>query len=65
MLFEDMGVESLTGQSFTFKEPLLEESKVSQHWYDGGVGDTGRQWTDGQVTDNGDTGPEHFLQAPC
>lgn len=65
MLFEDMGIKSLTGQSFAFKEPLLEDSKVSQQWYGGGVGDVGRQWTDGQMTDNDDTGPERFLHAPC
>lgn len=60
MSFEDMGIKSLTGQSFAFKD-----SKVSQHWYGGGVGDVGRQWTDGQMTDNDDTGPERFLHAPC
>lgn len=49
MLFEDMRIKSLTGQSFAFKEPLLEDLKVSQHWYGDRVGDVGRQRTDGQM----------------
>lgn len=64
VLFEDMGLKSLTRQSLTFQEPLLEELRVSQYWCGGGVGDIGQQQTDGQTVDDDGIGPERFLHAP-